>query len=94
MESQIGPGLWLAEPGAIFRPRETTGSKMAAFNVTGAMLARDDFIEVTVDGERPDDGGTTWSSPCSTPMVDPARLDDAPPPVPSLRTDRPSRRWH
>lgn len=45
------------DPGGIFRPREETGSKMAAFNVTGAMLSRDDYIEVDVDGERLDDGG-------------------------------------
>ncbi|CAN5909495.1 hypothetical protein BH23ACT10_BH23ACT10_20760 [soil metagenome] len=45
------------DPGDIFRPREETGSKMAAFNVTGAMLARDDYVEVDVHGERIDDGG-------------------------------------
>lgn len=45
------------DPGGIFRPRDATGSKMAAFNVTGAMLARDDYIEVAIDGERLDDGG-------------------------------------
>ncbi len=43
--------------GDIFRPREGTGSKLAAFNVRGALLARDDFVEVTIEGERLDDGG-------------------------------------
>lgn len=45
------------DDGAIFRPRDGAGSKMAAFNVRGAMLARDDFIEVELEGERLDDGG-------------------------------------
>lgn len=43
--------------GAIFRPREGTGSKLAAFNVRGAMLARDDFVEVELAGVRLDSGG-------------------------------------
>jgi hypothetical protein len=45
------------DDGAIFRPREGAGTRMAAFNVRGAMLARDDFIEVELEGERLDDGG-------------------------------------
>ena len=46
------------EPGGIFKPKgESTGSKFAAFNVRGANLIRDDFIEVDIEGERLDDGG-------------------------------------
>jgi hypothetical protein len=46
------------EPGRIFRPKgESTGAKLAAFNVRGANLIRDDFIEREIEGERLDDGG-------------------------------------
>ena len=46
--------------GRIFRPKgEYTGSKLGAFNVRGAQLARHDFIERQIEGERLDDGG--WS---------------------------------
>ncbi|MCB9464326.1 MAG: hypothetical protein H6682_11605 [Candidatus Eisenbacteria bacterium] len=46
------------EPGRIFRPKgESTGSKLGAFNVRGAQLARDDFIEHELEGERLDGGG-------------------------------------
>lgn len=46
------------EPGRIFRPKgEFTGSKLGAFNVRGAHLVRDDFIEVEIEGERLDRGG-------------------------------------
>lgn len=46
------------EPGRIFRPRgEFTGNKLAAFNVRGANLVRDDFIEHDIEGERLDGGG-------------------------------------
>jgi len=46
------------EPGRIFRPRgEHTGSKLGAFNVRGAQLARHDFIERDIEGERLDGGG-------------------------------------
>lgn len=46
------------EPGHIFRPRgESTGSKLAAFNVRGAHLVRDDFIRRDIEGERLDGGG-------------------------------------
>jgi hypothetical protein len=46
------------ETGRIFRPRgESTGSKLGAFNVRGAHLVRDDFIERWIEGERLDDGG-------------------------------------
>jgi hypothetical protein len=45
-------------PGEIFTPKgEGTGSKMGAFNVRGAQLVRDDFIEATLEGERLDGGG-------------------------------------
>jgi hypothetical protein len=46
------------EPGRIFRPKgEFTGSKLGAFNVRGAHLVREDFIEVEIEGERLDGGG-------------------------------------
>ena len=48
------------EPGRIFRPKgEFTGSKLGAFSVRGAQLARHDFIECQIEGERLDRGG--WS---------------------------------
>jgi len=44
--------------GRIFRPEgESTGSKLGAFNVRGAHLVRDDFIERELEAERLDDGG-------------------------------------
>jgi hypothetical protein len=44
--------------GRIFRPKgEYTGSKLGAFNVRGAQLARHDFIERQIEGERLDSGG-------------------------------------
>ncbi|MGH3409195.1 MAG: hypothetical protein ACRDRJ_42865, partial [Streptosporangiaceae bacterium] len=46
------------EAGRIFRPKgEFTGSKLGAFNVRGAQLARHDFIECQIEGERLDGGG-------------------------------------
>jgi hypothetical protein len=46
------------EPGRIFRPKgEFTGSRLGAFNVRGAHLVRDDFIECEIEGERLDGGG-------------------------------------
>lgn len=46
------------EPGRIFRPKgEYTGSKLGAFNVRGAQLVRQDFIERDIEGERLDGGG-------------------------------------
>ena len=48
------------EPGRIYRPKaqgEFTGPKLGAFNVRGANLVRDDFIECDIEGERLDDGG-------------------------------------
>jgi hypothetical protein len=46
------------EAGRIFRPKgEYTGSKLGAFNVRGAQLARHDFIEHAIEGERLDGGG-------------------------------------
>lgn len=48
------------EPGRIYRPKgEFTGSKLGAFNVRGAQLARHDFVERQIEGERIDGGG--WS---------------------------------
>jgi hypothetical protein len=44
--------------GRIFRPKgEKAGSKLGAFNVRGAQLARDDFIEREIEGERLDGAG-------------------------------------
>ena len=46
------------EPGSIFRPKgESTGSGLGAFNVRGAHLVRDDFVERAIEGERLDGGG-------------------------------------
>lgn len=46
------------EPGRIFRPKgEYTGSKLGAFNVRGTQLARHDYIERDIEGERLDDSG-------------------------------------
>jgi hypothetical protein len=46
------------EPGRIFRPKgEFTGSRLGAFNVRGAHLVRDDFIQRDIEGERLDGGG-------------------------------------
>jgi hypothetical protein len=44
-------------PGDIFRPKTGAGSKFAAFNVRGAHLVRDDFIERDLERERLDGGG-------------------------------------
>jgi hypothetical protein len=44
-------------PGRIFRPKEFAGSKFGAFNVRGAQLAREDFIEREIEAERLDGGG-------------------------------------
>ena len=45
------------EPGTIYRPRGTTGSKVAAVNVRGAQLVTRDYIERPIEGDRLDDGG-------------------------------------
>jgi hypothetical protein len=46
------------EPGRIYRPKgEYTGSSLGAFNVRGAHLVRDDFIECEIEAERLDGGG-------------------------------------
>lgn len=48
------------EPGSIFKPTregESTGSKLSAFNVRGAHLVRDDFVERAIEAERLDGGG-------------------------------------
>jgi hypothetical protein len=51
------------DSGRIFRPKgESAGSKLGAFNVRGAQLVRDDFIERWLEGERLDGGG--WSRVC------------------------------
>jgi predicted nucleotidyltransferase len=44
--------------GRIYKPKgEYTGSKLGAFNVRGAHLVRDDFVEQAIEGERLDGGG-------------------------------------
>ncbi len=46
------------ENGRIFRPKgESIGSKLGAFNVRGAQLVREDFVECEIEGERLDAGG-------------------------------------
>jgi hypothetical protein len=46
------------QPGRIFKPKgEYTGTKLGAFNVRGAQLARHDYIECQIRGERLDHGG-------------------------------------
>jgi hypothetical protein len=46
------------EPGRIFKPKgEHAGAKFAAFNIRGAQLVRDDFIECELEGDRLDEGG-------------------------------------
>lgn len=45
-------------PGRIFRPKgQATGSGLGAFNVRGAQLARDDFVELQIEGARLDGQG-------------------------------------
>lgn len=44
-------------PGTIYRPREGAGSKIGAFNVRGAQLVTQDYIERVIEGDRLDDGG-------------------------------------
>jgi len=43
--------------GRIFRPKEFTGARFGAFNVLGAHLAREDFIEREIQAERLNGGG-------------------------------------
>jgi hypothetical protein len=45
------------DQGRIFRPKLRAGSKLGAFNVRGALLVRDDFIERELERERLDGGG-------------------------------------
>lgn len=46
------------EPGAIFKPRgKSVGTRLGAFNVRGAHLVQDDFIERVIGAERLDEGG-------------------------------------
>jgi predicted nucleotidyltransferase len=46
-------------PGAIFRPKEGTGSKIGAFNVPGAQLVTRDYVEQSLEAERLDEGGVS-----------------------------------
>ena len=51
-------GTEAVAPGRIYKPKdEYMGSRLGAFNVRGAQLARHDFIECTIEGERLDGGG-------------------------------------
>ena len=43
--------------GRIYRPRHRAGSGFGAFNAAGAGLLAHDFVEVSLEGERLDDGG-------------------------------------
>jgi hypothetical protein len=44
--------------GDIFNPKgEQAGSRLAAFNVRGALLAHDDFVEREIEADRLDGGG-------------------------------------
>lgn len=43
--------------GRVFKPKAGTGARLAAFNVRGAHLVREDFIEREIAGERLDSGG-------------------------------------
>ncbi len=46
------------DSGRIYKPKgEYTGSKLGALNIPGAHLARDDYIECELEGERLDGGG-------------------------------------
>lgn len=46
------------EPGRIFKPRgESLGSGLGAFNVRGAQLVAQDFVEQTIEAERLENGG-------------------------------------
>jgi hypothetical protein len=48
------------DPGLIYRPKgEKTGQKLAALNIRGAHLVRDDYIECEVEAERLDGGGVS-----------------------------------
>jgi len=52
-------------PGRIFKPTsvgEYTGSKLGAFNVRGAHLVRDDFIERDIEGERVGRGNSDFGA--------------------------------
>ncbi len=42
------------DPGAIYRPKGGTGSKVDAFNVRGAQLVTRDYIERAIEGDRLD----------------------------------------
>ncbi|WP_419838774.1 hypothetical protein [Candidatus Poriferisodalis sp.] len=46
-----------ADPGAIYRPKQGTGSDFAAFNAPCAGLTAQDCVEVSVTAERLDGGG-------------------------------------
>lgn len=46
------------EPGRIFKPKgEHAGARFTAFNIRGAQLVREDFVEIELEGERLDEGG-------------------------------------
>jgi len=48
------------DSGDIFRPKgEGAGSGFAAFNVRGALLVREDYVDVQISGDRLDGGGNS-----------------------------------
>ncbi len=45
------------EEGRIFKPKQGLGANLSAFNVSGALLAARDFLEIEIEAERLDEGG-------------------------------------
>jgi len=45
------------DPGRIYKPKEGTGSGLGAFNVRGAQLVTQDYIDCMIEADRLDDGG-------------------------------------
>lgn len=46
-----------AEEGRIFKPKHGAGTNLSAFNVSGALLAARDYVEIEIEAERLDEGG-------------------------------------
>jgi hypothetical protein len=45
------------DEGRIFKPKQGLGANLSAFNVSGALLAARDYLEIEVEAERLDEGG-------------------------------------
>jgi len=45
------------EEGRIFKPKQGLGANLSAFNVSGALLAARDYLEIEIEAERLDQGG-------------------------------------